>query len=245
MMLGSGRIWIVDTPHKKREDERRIAALECHWLLLSVNFGSWNGEPVPQVLIHVIRENNQRHRRRFFPRSEGVLSHLVAQFALPFYGFAKEPWTIVRVLQEQLRVERYSGSHRFSDVLYVGPEGDSSLAVFGELETRICRNVNGQPSALGLLQLLLRCSGLLFHLKKYIDRYPSVDNDSEEGPGIKHNFPQWRFMIAALAGISWTTIGWRNLRRVQRELVSGRIFLAGLLLRSYPVFGVLNWRATL
>jgi hypothetical protein len=71
-----------------------------------------------------------------------------------------------------------------------------------------------------------------------------VDNNGEKRSDLKQNFPPWRFVMAALAGIIGTTVGWWNLRREQREFVSTIVFLLGLSLWGYAVMGLLWWWGT-
>lgn len=59
---------------------------------------------------------------------------------------------------------------------------------------------------------------------------------------VKHPLPEWRFMMAAFAGLFGSGWGWWQLQRNEREnwwiLL---IFLGGLGVWGYAVFGLLNW----
>jgi CHASE2 domain-containing sensor protein len=72
-----------------------------------------------------------------------------------------------------------------------------------------------------------------------------IASQSKETENIQQNFPPWHFVVAALAGFVGTFVGWWNLRDGRRGPVSTFIFLCGLALWGYAVFGALGWSGTL
>jgi hypothetical protein len=93
-------------------------------------------------------------------------------------------------------------------------------------------------------------SGLISLLM--IQRQMSRDEAKSEAVGFQSqqtgkrkmgylHFPPWRFVVAAIAGIVGTSVGWGNLRNERRKITSTIILLLGLAIWSYAVVGLLNW----
>jgi hypothetical protein len=69
----------------------------------------------------------------------------------------------------------------------------------------------------------------------------SSASGGHERKNIEQYFPPGYLVMAALTGLFGIGIGWWNLRCERYEIVSTFIFLSGLGLWGYAVFGLLDW----
>ncbi len=71
--------------------------------------------------------------------------------------------------------------------------------------------------------------------------HPGIEDSSDYSNNLKHRFPPWTLMVAAIMGLIGIAFGWIGLRRERHTLVSFIAFLAGVCLWGYAVIKALPW----
>ncbi|MCU1241496.1 MAG: hypothetical protein JWO71_2222 [Candidatus Acidoferrum typicum] len=103
------------------------------------------------------------------------------------------------------------------------------------------RSVIEPLSLSGNLILYNHLSMLLARNVSIVSGSPERASRSSQHHPIKNYFPPWHLMVAAFTGLCCSWWGWRTLCAERRENAATFVFLSGLCVWVYSVYGFLQW----